>query len=98
LAPQDGQGYVFRDQYSVGSDGGRRHDAAIAQALTGIAWGCVPSLSQLGDYLSDYPLRLVVENTPTHKSNRLVTYFWSFARGFLLYVLVAEDPLSNEAE
>jgi len=31
LAPQDGQGYVFRDHvYSMGSDGGRRHDAAIA--------------------------------------------------------------------
>ena len=31
LVPQDGQGYVFRDQsYLVGSDGGRRHDAAIA--------------------------------------------------------------------
>ena len=28
--PQDGQGYVFRDHYSMGSDGGRRHDAAIA--------------------------------------------------------------------
>ena len=34
LAPQDGQGYVFRDHsYSVGPDGGRRHDAAIARAL-----------------------------------------------------------------
>jgi len=34
LVPQDGQGYVFRDQsYSVGSDGGRRHDAAIVQTL-----------------------------------------------------------------
>ena len=34
LVPQDGQGYVFRDHgYSVGSDGGRRHDAAIARAL-----------------------------------------------------------------
>ncbi len=31
LAPQDGQGYVFRDHvYSMGLDGGRRHDAAIA--------------------------------------------------------------------
>jgi hypothetical protein len=31
LIPQDGQGYVFRDHvYSMGSDGGRRHDAAIA--------------------------------------------------------------------
>jgi hypothetical protein len=33
VAPQDGQGYVFRDQYLVDSDGGRRHDAAIVQAL-----------------------------------------------------------------
>ena len=30
LAPQDGQGYVFRDQICPpGPDGGRRHDAAI---------------------------------------------------------------------
>ena len=33
LAPQDGQGYVFRDRYLVGSDSGRRHDAAIARTL-----------------------------------------------------------------
>jgi hypothetical protein len=33
VTPQDGQGYVFRGLYSVGPDGGRRLDAAVAQAL-----------------------------------------------------------------
>jgi hypothetical protein len=50
----------------MGSDGGRRHDAAIARTLTGYAGVVSLRFPDWNDYLRGYPLRLVLQIATTN--------------------------------
>jgi hypothetical protein len=62
----------------MGSDGGRRHDVAIARTLTGFAGVVSLRFPDWTDYLRGYPLRLVLQIPATNNSAYLITDFWGF--------------------